>query len=276
MGWIMMQPSNDAESIRATEILRKPGEYVFDLTRNGAHLRPTGFGSRCCLEQEKKYHSFVGEAACRIWVISQNRRFLWRSHFWWMCDYKSIKEVLEYDGTISIVCRWEQELLGYHYTCLHWPARMMVDVNGLTRRFGPVLTNYMCVAVLLHSVDVKKRLNAYESTLSAFLTPTKLVLSKELESVSIPILTKKTIDSYSKDEYSRWETEIISPRAVTTNDISESICSVPILLCHTPPVQLHNSSEDKDKETISGVLDIADKSICNWICIDDTVGAFRS
>ena len=193
-----------------------------------------------------------------------------------MCDCKVIKEVLEYDGTISMVCRWAQELLGYHYTCLHRPARMMVDVDGLTRRFGPALTNYMCVAGLLHSVDVKKRPNAYESTLSAVSTPTKLAPSKELESVSIPILTKKTIDKYSKDGYGRWETSFKSPTAVTNNDISESICSVPILLYRAPPVQLHNSLEDKDKESISAALNIADKSIYNWICIDDIVGDFRS
>ena len=64
MGWIMMQPANNAESIRATEILRKTRECLFDLTRNGARLQPTGFGSRFCLEQEKKCHSFVGEATC--------------------------------------------------------------------------------------------------------------------------------------------------------------------------------------------------------------------
>ena len=94
--------------------------------------------------------------------------------------------------------------------------------------------------------------------------------------MSIPILTTKKIDKYSKDEYGLWETAIISPEAVATDDISESIYSVPILLCHTSPVQLHNSSEDRDKETISASLDIADKSIYNWICVDDTVGAFRS
>ena len=38
MGWIMMQPANDAESIQATEILRKTGECLFDLIMNGARL----------------------------------------------------------------------------------------------------------------------------------------------------------------------------------------------------------------------------------------------
>ena len=76
MGWIMMQPANNAESIRATEILRKTRECLFGLTRNVARFRPTGFGFRCCLEQENKYHSFVGEAACGCWAIGQNRRFL--------------------------------------------------------------------------------------------------------------------------------------------------------------------------------------------------------
>ena len=32
---------------------------------------------------------------------------------------------------------------------------------------------------------------------------------------------------------------------------------------------------DRDKETVSTALHIAAKLICNWICIDDTNGAFR-
>ena len=47
MGWIMMQPADDAESTAATTLLLKTSECKFDLTKGGARLRPTGFGSRC-------------------------------------------------------------------------------------------------------------------------------------------------------------------------------------------------------------------------------------
>ena len=49
MGWIMMQPADDDESVAATKIVLETGECIFDLTKNGARLRPTGFGSRACL-----------------------------------------------------------------------------------------------------------------------------------------------------------------------------------------------------------------------------------
>ena len=50
MGWIMMQPADDVESLKATKLLLKTGKFLFDLICNGARLHPTGFGSKCCLE----------------------------------------------------------------------------------------------------------------------------------------------------------------------------------------------------------------------------------
>ena len=46
MGWIMMQPADDEESVAATALLLSTGECKFDLTKIGARLRPTGFSSR--------------------------------------------------------------------------------------------------------------------------------------------------------------------------------------------------------------------------------------
>ena len=87
------------------------------------------------------------------------------------------------------------------------------------------------VAELLHSSNVKKCPNAYESTLSVVSTPNRLVPSRELESVSIPVLTMKTIDKYSKDKYGRWKTAIISPTAAKRVSIyiykSSDIATVP-------------------------------------------------
>ena len=73
MGWIIMQPADDAESIAATKQLQSGGKCLFDLTLKGARLKPIGFGSRACTGLEKKYHSFVGEAACGRWAISQKK-----------------------------------------------------------------------------------------------------------------------------------------------------------------------------------------------------------
>ena len=54
MGCILMQPADDEESIKTTKLLWETGKCLFDLTRGGARLRQTGFGSRCCLPKGEK------------------------------------------------------------------------------------------------------------------------------------------------------------------------------------------------------------------------------
>ena len=61
MGWILMQPADDAESLKAAVLLKKTGECLFDLSMAGARLKPIFFGSRSCNAMEGKYHSFTGE-----------------------------------------------------------------------------------------------------------------------------------------------------------------------------------------------------------------------
>ena len=73
MGWILMQPSNDAASTSALQLLNKTGECTFDLSMSGARLQPLAFGSRACSTMESKFHFFTGEAAAGRWGISQNR-----------------------------------------------------------------------------------------------------------------------------------------------------------------------------------------------------------
>ena len=47
-----MQPSNDDESTRASNTLKETGKLLFDLTKNGARLKPIAFGSRGCNSNE--------------------------------------------------------------------------------------------------------------------------------------------------------------------------------------------------------------------------------
>lgn len=41
------------------------------------------------------------------------------------------------------MCRWVQELLGYHDSIMYRCARMMRDVNAISRRFGPSIALYI-------------------------------------------------------------------------------------------------------------------------------------
>ena len=55
-----------------------------------------------------------------------------------MYNYKAVWEVEEYNGIIFMVQRWNQELLVYHFTVIHWSEKMMGDDDALTRRFGEI------------------------------------------------------------------------------------------------------------------------------------------
>ena len=42
---------------------------------------------------------------------------------------------------------------------------MMIDVDGLSRRFGLSMAQYLCIAALLHKIDVGNRPHVYNSTI---------------------------------------------------------------------------------------------------------------
>ena len=94
---------------------------------------------------------------CGRWAISKNKKYLWGTYFYWVRDCKAISEVLEYNGDIAMMSSWAQELLDYHFSVLHCPSRMMIDVGSLTRRFGNLKVQYTQVVTLLSHVDRKKR-----------------------------------------------------------------------------------------------------------------------
>jgi len=262
MGWIMMQPADDAESTAATTLLLKTGECKFDLTKGGARLRPTGFGSRCCLPQERKYHSFVGEAACGRWAISQNRRYLWGAHFWWICDCLAIKEILDYDGPIAMIYRWAQELLGYHFSILHRLARMMIDVDGLSRRLGAIIPQHLCVAALFHKIDRAKRPLAYTRSLASTPADTKIVHPQDGPSAPNPILISSLIASLSVRHVPTTDDALIhlctsTPKSTPTVYLH----SVPILLT-TSPLECVETFIQGDGTSSSPALLAADSTIC--------------
>ena len=71
-----------------------------------------------------------------------------------------------------MVCRWAQELLGYQFTVVHRPNHMMVDVDALTRRYGPLVAMHCMVSTILHHRDIQHNPLAYEhSTFLASKTP---------------------------------------------------------------------------------------------------------
>jgi hypothetical protein len=161
-GSILMQPDDSPASVAATKKLAKTGICDFDLTLTGARLRPVRFDSRKCTEQERHFHSFVGEAACGRWAISKNKKFLWGTLFYWICDCSAMHEILNYDGQIHVVRCWAQELLGYHFAVIHCSTRIMQDIDAISRRYAGGRRQYMLYAAQLSVADRARQPRAYD------------------------------------------------------------------------------------------------------------------
>ena len=153
-----------------------------------------------------------------------------------MWDCKEIREILEYECTISMICWWAQELLGYNFSIINHPARMMVDVAELSWKFGHTLAQYLCTAVLLHKVDVAKRPDASIRNMAAVPEVINVNPTVAMQSHMILILTTSTVTLYPPPFIHQ------SPVALGTlnksiNTLSHDyVCSVLILLCYDPPI----------------------------------------
>ena len=155
-----------------------------------ARLRPVRFGSCRCSEREQHFHSFVGEAITGWWAIGQNKKYISGAHFYWMCDCSSLKELFDYSGDIHQICRIAQELLGYNFTFVHRPARMMRDVDSLNRVYDPLIGQYEIGVADRANADRAARPSPYNAanfpafalkcpntTHAALHTPTSVTLS---------------------------------------------------------------------------------------------------
>ena len=107
------------------------------------------------------YHSFVGEITCGRWSIAYNRRYLWGKKFYWIYDCNSIKEILEYTGSIHQLRRWSQEIFAYDFIIIHRPATMMKDVDSLSRHPNLLIGQCLTHACILRSRDLHSRPFAY-------------------------------------------------------------------------------------------------------------------
>jgi hypothetical protein len=64
---------------------------------------------------------------------------------------------LEYDSQIHVIRRWAQELLGYHFAVIRRPARMMQDVDALSRRYDGLVILHVLYAAQLSLADRTRR-----------------------------------------------------------------------------------------------------------------------
>ena len=184
--------------------------------------------------------------------------------------FTPMSEVLEYDGEITMVSRCAQELLGYHFSILHRPARTMIDVDSLTRRFGNLTSEYIKIGTFLSYHDRLCRPAAYTSGLRYVPKAHKIPVDDPLLVSDVPILTCKMID----------KTVLNVSMSLPPHQPSPSVIHPPPL--SSVPIMLHSSTSMNMKQTTVGPL--TNKSakmknatayhIVDWLCIDDVCGSF--
>ena len=73
----------------------------------------------------------------------------------------SIKEILEYAGSIHQLRRWSQELFAYNFSIIHRPATMMKNGDTISRHPNLLIGQYLTNAYILRNRDLRSRQFAY-------------------------------------------------------------------------------------------------------------------
>ena len=93
-----------------------------------------------------------------------------------------------------MVSRWAQEILGYHFSVLHRPARMMINMDYLTRMFGNLTTQYVKIATLISYHDRACRPAAYTGDPHEVPKATNVPAEDPIPTLVLTILTDKIIN----------------------------------------------------------------------------------
>ena len=161
-----------------------------------------------------------------------------------------------------MMIRWAQELLGYQFSILHRSARMMIDVDGLTRRFGSVVALHHCVAALLHKLDQTKCPAAYDMEFVDSPALTKIAPSVLMMQQPIPVLTAAVVHACSAAPVNCPSTVLVSSSPRPAPPLSPSIYSVFIMLCNAPPPATVTEDIASSHDLPDNSLHVADSTIC--------------
>ena len=110
---------------------------------------------------------------------------------YYLCDCNTIKEILEYNGSIHQLKQRTQDFLGYKFFIIHRVATMMKDVDDFRRYVDPFVHQYNITVARLHVEDVTDCPFAY-ILIFLFAAPTyvmlKLLMHSSYLSLHHPLL----------------------------------------------------------------------------------------
>ena len=151
----------------------------------------------------------------------------------------------------------------------------MIDFDGLKRRFGGDIAQYLYIAVLLHKYDVVKHPGAYTQGFIKFNGATSITPTPSTSSIEIPILTSASIALCRTDPITTSFQALVPITTVNSTPPLDTVHSVPILLHHYPPQGRCSTLVNKE-DTARPLMKIAQNAICTWVCLDNVLGSFLS
>ena len=173
-----------------------------------------------------------------------------------------MEEILEYDGNISQICMWVHELLEYQFTVVHRTYKMMVDVDTLSRHFGPLISQHCAIAHILHGVDLNNRLEVYGHSKFADKGRTKFKRTDDNNPIKLSIIIQPDIDKTTYVPCT--EDQIVMYKSPPLNKYS---CSVLVT-----SVNASTCVGKIAKETLFRIMEVQESLYINCISINDVSG----
>ena len=146
-GYCVAQPGQDVPSLEAMKREMAGGDCEF-LTDSKLTLHPVAFGSRRCRDNEKNFHSHIGEAKAGDWAMNKNRHYIWGLQFTWITDCYALRFIMSYSGNNPVILRLQMRFMTWDMTIVHKPGSLMSSPDYFSRLgadlcFDPYMKEYL-------------------------------------------------------------------------------------------------------------------------------------
>ncbi|GFH56605.1 predicted protein [Chaetoceros tenuissimus] len=177
-----------------------------------------------------------------------------------------MKEIFKYNGSISQIARWAQEMLGYNFVIVHRSCKMMTDIDALNRFHDKCIALYLAFTGYLKLYDCEARPAAYDPSVFASLHKTTVVTpTAPLPVIHTSALPDSCIFAKYKHFYAKADFQSTSTPAFT-------LSSPPVTSSAFTSFQPSTASE---KSTSLHEVAIATPHV-HITCINDTLDSFPS
>jgi hypothetical protein len=148
VGYVLLQPGSDSESIKAMDDYRAGKGFTFMTPGSLAMLHPICFGARCTRGNESRLHSHLGEGFAGDYAINKCWQYLFAQRFVWVTDCYAIKFILSYEGGNIAILHLQMRLMCWDCDIVHRPESQLVDADywsclGVDLEYDPLFLEYL-------------------------------------------------------------------------------------------------------------------------------------